>query len=338
MTRHRILVLGVSSNVTIGILKALRAQSDLDLHIVGACVSHRAAGFTFCDDWLICPYANDPGFSAWLTETAEAYQADAILSGVEAVLLKFAELQAALAPRAVLVHSLRAARTFTDKWLTCQWFASHGLAHPETLWIDGTVGFEELAETLGLPFIVKPAIGGGSNGLRRIGTREEYDALPEAAGLIAQQIVGTADEEYTCAVYQSPNGYRRVLIQRRYLKGGSTSYAELVADSTIRAYCDAIADAIGEPGAFNIQLRISDDGVPVCFEVNLRLSGTTHMRHQFGFRDCVAWLIEAMGGHPRPELFQPTGMVVGLRMENEVFLDEAGKERLLSLAAPDHGR
>ena len=47
-------------------------------------------------------------------------------------------------------------------------------------------------------------------------------------------------------------------------------------------------------GPLNIQLRLSEDGVPVPFELNVRFSGTTPMRARFGFCDVEAMLREVL--------------------------------------------
>ena len=72
-----VLVLGVGGNVSQGILKALRA-SDLDLHIVGACIGPLSTGLYMCDEACISPYANDPKFIGWLIDLCNEKKIDIV--------------------------------------------------------------------------------------------------------------------------------------------------------------------------------------------------------------------------------------------------------------------
>ena len=286
----------------------------------------------FCDEWLLCPMADDPKFSEWLVDAVSIFQIDIIMSGVEHVLEKVAALRQNITPCSVLAHSVELTQIFNNKWQTAQWFHTRNLAHPSSYLIDGQTMGSDLVERLGLPMIVKPVDGRGSSEVSLLTNIE--DISPDwyhSGNMLAQQYVGTESSEYTCAVYKSPLGYTRILIQKRYLKGGSTCYSEVIEHQGIRDYCGMIAAQINEPGAFNIQLRLSDQGEPVCFEINLRLSGTAYMRHEFGFRDCLAWVAETLTNSSQLELFEPSGKVIGLRYETEIFLTVEEKEKLQSI-------
>lgn len=331
--QYNILVIAVSSNVTVGILRALREQTILNVKIIGACISPRAAGFVFCDEWLLCPLASDPTFSSWIEETCDIFGVNAIVSSVEEVLSVLASLDMTDKGVVSLVHTQKSIRDFTNKIETSNWFADHELAHPKTLHLTNLISIEELESEISYPWIVKPVLGKGSSDIHVVNDRSSINEQWFVSGkMLAQELIGSEDEEYTCGVFVSMTGKTVVLVQKRYLKGGSTCYSEIVQSPQIESYCKKIAAHINEPGAFNIQLRIKSDGSPVCFEVNLRLSGTTYIRHKFGFRDCLAWLAEKLGESvDLDELFEPTEAVIAIRYEAEVFFEADHNFRLWSL-------
>ncbi len=84
---------------------------------------------------------------------------------------------------------------------------------------------------------------------------------------------------------------------RRDLLEGTTYRAE--ADfPEIRREAVRIAEALKPMGPSNIQLRMHG-GRPVCFEINIRFSGTTPIRARLGFNDVEAALNHYVWANPR---------------------------------------
>ena len=87
MRKLTILLLGVGGNVSQGILKAIRAydftKENVEVHVIGACISPEAVGLYMCDQACISPYANDPGFLDWVITLCNEQNVDLILTGVE---------------------------------------------------------------------------------------------------------------------------------------------------------------------------------------------------------------------------------------------------------------
>ena len=79
-----------------------------------------------------------------------------------------------------------------------------------------------------------------------------------------------------------------------------------------------IADKLKPRGPCNVQLRMSSKG-PVCFEINVRFSGTTPMRTYYGFNEVEAALRHFVLNEPLADFpIIREGVVV--RYWNELYL------------------
>lgn len=327
-----VLVLGVGGNVSIGILKAINS-SDINAYTFGACVTKYAAGFAICDESLLCPYANHESFLPWLKKTVSENNINIVLSGVE-------EINNALAAAGIISDECQILApekgnldTFGDKLKTVNWLADNNISHPKTLDLGKGYSFDQVKNYLALPFIAKPKIGKGSAGILIIENEEQYLSIDDIELYVAQQLIGDAETEYTCGVYKSRFGYTEILIMRRLLRNGSTIMAEVVRNEEIYNYCKQIADACTTTVPFNIQLRLcKKTEKPFCFEVNMRLSGTTAIRHGFGFKDCQVWIKEAVENKDYRSDFN-VKPAIAVRYEAEVFLDK-NTVHSLNLAKP----
>lgn len=325
-------MLGVGGNVSIGILKAL-SNSDINAHVFGACVQKYAAGFAFCDESLLCPYANHPSFLPWVEKTISENNINVVLSGVEEINNALTEVSIMNDKCQILVPEKYNLDTFGDKLKTIKWFSDNNIGYPKTLDLGAGYSFDQVKNSLVLPFIVKPKIGKGSAGVLIIENEEQYLGVESIESYVAQQLIGDAETEYTCGVYKSKFGYTKVIIMRRLLRNGSTVMAEVVHNEEIYNYCREIADSCTTTVPFNIQLRLCKrTGKPFCFEVNMRLSGTTAMRHGFGFKDCQVWIKETVQNKNFHSDFN-VKPAIAVRYEAEVFLDK-DTVHSLSLAKP----
>lgn len=319
--RVRVLVLGVGGNVSIGILKAIK-NSDVNAFVVGACVQKYAAGFALCDESLLCPYANHESFLPWLKKVVEDNNINIVLSGVEEINNTLATSGILNDKCQLLVPEKHNLDTFSDKLTTVNWLEDNNIGHPQTLDLGKNYSFSQVESSLALPFIVKPKIGKGSANLFIIENEEQYLGIKDISLYVAQQLIGDAESEYTCGVYKSKFDYTEIIVMRRLLRNGSTIMAEVVDNKEIYDYCKQIADACDTTVPFNIQLRLCNKTKkPFCFEVNMRLSGTTAIRHGFGFKDCQVWIKETVQNKNYRSDFN-VKPAIAIRYEAEVFLDK----------------
>lgn len=294
MKKIRILILGMSGNVSQGILKAIR-NSGLDCYIVGACVIPGTEGLYLCDRAYTSPYADAQEFLPWLFHLCVSEKIEIVFSGVEEIIDAISPVREGLLHdtgaifRASAPDKLEIGR---DKFLTCRWLEDNAFPAPACR-LAHEAG--SLPEECGYPLIAKPRFGKGSSGVFLIENQEDLRRAADAGGYVVQEYIGDAEHEYTVGCYRGLDGFIPApIIMRRTLKNGTSWKVEVVEDSAIQSLSRQICDAFQPDGPLNIQLRVNKSGVPVPFELNVRFSGTTPMRAQFGFCDVKAMLLESV--------------------------------------------
>ncbi len=324
-----VLVLGVGGNVSQGILKAL-AISSLRCRVIGACISATAFGLYTVHRAYVCPRADDPTFISWILRVCREERIDAILSGVEPVL-------DALVPHIGTIHQETGAITIIsppdrlaiagDKLRTCEWLRDNGLNYPP--YADGSDrhAIAELAQRVGYPLIAKPRRGKGAHGIFTIPDDTHREAFGERSGYVVQQYLGNERDEYTAGCFSDSAGtVRGCIVLRRGLQDGTTVSAQAGRFPEVRQEAVAIASALKPLGPCNIQMRMAC-GRPVCFEINLRFSGTTPIRARLGFNDVEAALRHYVLKEPAIDLpVIERGSVV--RYWNEMYISPEATETL----------
>ena len=167
------------------------------------------------------------------------------------------------------------------------------------------------------PLILKPRIGGkGSKNVFLVQSKKQLSALVDylnisenSFGFIAQEYVGTPDQEFTVGVLHDSEGnfidgiaLRRDLTKAISIKSIEKNLTDkknlgyyLVVSSGISQgnigpypeiikQCREIADKLGSAGPLNIQCRVVNGKVYV-FEINPRFSGTTSLRAMVEFNE-----------------------------------------------------
>ena len=321
MQTINVLVLGVGGNVSQGIMTALRL-SRIPVKIIGACVSEESLGLYFCDKAYISPYADSPDFISWYADLCIKEKIDITFSGVEEIIEVLERNREALkGMKTVFVSSSRECLNIgNDKYLTCRWLKDNALNYPLFASSDNSAEIVNLLEKTKYPLIAKPKRGKGSAGIIRINSEKDLSLVPRD-NYVIQECLGDADNEYTVGCYVNKQGdLDAMIVFRRYLKYGTTFKAEIVQDSGITAECARICSAFHPAGPLNIQMR-KHEGKAVCFELNVRFSGTTAMRARWGFNDVAAMLNEYILGQPTN--LHPYESGIAYRYFNEAYIDQS---------------
>lgn len=320
MKKINVLLLGVGGNVSMGILTALR-QSSIPCKIVGACISSESLGLYYCDSAYVSPFAVDKNFPQWVVDICNKENIDIIFTGVEENVLaleanrSFIESQT----KALFIASdLEHLKIGFNKYETAKWLKENGCNYPLSADMRNEQEVKSLIAEVGFPLIAKPNSGKGAVGL--FVAKSEAD-LEEIKGkdYCLQQLLGNENEEYTIACYMDKKGVQQeMLIMHRRLKHGTTFMAEICHNEAIHEECHKICEAFKPKGPFNIQLRMNN-GVPVCFELNVRFSGTTPIRAQWGYNDVETLIREYLFDEPVRLVPRKKGKVY--RYYNEAFVD-----------------
>jgi len=190
--------------------------------------------------------------------------------------------------------------TFLDKLLTAEFLVKHGLPAPQTIRLTDFRGqFDP-------PFIVKHRQTWGG---RRVWTVSDDDDLSylrkkDDGGLIAQELIGNEEEEFTTGVFSDGGSVSTITFRRSLGMGGLSREVVLERNPSIQGLAESLATATGLQGSLNIQSRrVGDTFVP--FEVNPRISSTVTFRKEFGFDD-TRWWIDSFEGkqHSYPNEFK----------------------------------
>ena len=326
----RVLVLGVGGNVSQGIIKALRG-SELNIVLIGACISPSSAGLYLCDSAFISPYANEDVFMPWLIQLCNKEQIDIVLTGVEeninAIMKQYDMFTAGTTAifKAVSYDKLVIGQ---DKYLTCEWLKEHGCNYPEYCLLSDKAAVEKLVSEIGFPLIAKPRSGKSSKGVVKVTTQEELDAIADRTDYVLQECIGTPEDEYTVGCYCDKNHtFRGAVIMHRKLVNGSTDFARIVENEAILKEVKKICDAFCPVGPLNVQLRLDKTGRPVCFELNVRFSGSTPMRAHFGYEDVKAMIKEYVLEEDISNCFQ-TRKGEAYRYVNEIYIEAGAMETM----------
>ena len=325
----RVLVTGAGGNVGQGILKAL-AAGRVASHVVGTDADPLSPGLYFTDRGYVVPRANSPEFAEAFSRIIEHEKVDLVFVGADAETISLSRLKEGLEARGrtrLLVSPPEMVNICHDKYLTSRWFAERNLPHPPTVLANDVAGALALAREFGWPLLLKPRTGFACRGILMLANEMDVQAAAGAGeGSIIQRLIGTDQQEYTATVFFDKTSQpKAMLVMRRDLLQGTSYHVEPCFDQAIQQTVADWASHFDALGPVNFQFRLTPQG-PVCFEVNLRFSGTMGVRYHFGYNDAAMAVRHFVGGEDvtQPEI--KPGVV--LRYWEELFLPGVSCEDL----------
>lgn len=329
MKTVNVLILGVGGNVSMGILTALRL-SKIPCRLVGACIGPESLGLYYCDTAYVAPYAADEKFVSWVADICNKEKIDIIFTGVEENVIALEAGRQYLEGHtdAIFVASdYEHLQIGQNKYATAKWLKDNGCNYPMFANLSDEKAVNELIKSIGFPLIAKPNLGKGASGL--FVAHSVDDLLPvQGQDYCLQQLLGDNKSEYTIACYVDKHGVQQdMIMMHRALKHGTTFMAEICHDDLIEQECRKICNAFKPKGPLNIQLRLNE-GKPVCFELNVRFSGTTPIRARWGYNDVEMMIREYLFDEPVHFTPQKEGKVY--RYYNEAFIDIPMQQKLAS--------
>ncbi|MDP3278773.1 MAG: ATP-grasp domain-containing protein [Deltaproteobacteria bacterium] len=316
----KIMVTGAGALLGQGIIRSL-LESSLKPEILAVDPSALAAGLYWTPQRALIPMATDPSYLEQIESLIQRERPDAIMVGTDVELLLFARERERLEKTYgthVIVSDSRVVGIADDKYLTFEFFKSHGFDAPDS----ALPGDEEaLIERVGWPLIVKPRVGARSIGVSKVHNRQELAAAIAAVhNPVIQECVATDQEEFTAGVLCFDGRCDASIVMRRDLRDGNTYRAFVDHYPELNLMVRRMAESLRPYGPANFQFRL-DHGKIKVFEINGRFSGTTPLRMRAGFNEVEMVLRHVLLGE---SLVQPTVQPMTiLRYWTEVVVPES---------------
>lgn len=301
-----VLVTAVGAIIGYGIVRALKRLPEPP-RIIGTDIYADAVGQVWCDRFVQMPLTASVEYGETLEALIRRERIDAILPGVEYD-VNWLDTHRDWIQRVGVPVALNTAPLVAlgrDKWATHEFLVARGLPVIPTL-LPGT--FEAAADQLGVPFILKSRSLSAGKGMAVISTPAQFAACMGQAPntLIAQQIVGTVEREYTVGVFGLGGGDHAGWIAMRRLlsREGSTSKAWVVFDENLDGEVARLTALMAPLGPTNLQFRYHD-GRYLMLEINPRFSSSTSLRALFGFNEAeMSLAFFGRGARPPPPVIR----------------------------------
>lgn len=280
-----IFISAVCGDIGSSAVRALRGSAD---RIIGCDIMKYPPDIDIIDRFYQAPAAFDTeNYIAFLKDIVKKEDVGFFLPvseyEISALNTRRAELRS-LGIR-LLLNNEEIIDNFLDKLKTVQYLSNIGIKVPKTSLLSGYDG------NFGFPVIVKARKGSGSKDLRTVQDPAELDHIKtrDTGELIAQELIGSEEEEYTTGVFSDGHTVSSITFRRRLGFGGVSIEAELKDEPFLEEMARRIAAETKLSGSINIQSRRSGN-IFIPYEINPRLSSTMLFRKKFGFDDAVWWL------------------------------------------------
>jgi carbamoyl-phosphate synthase large subunit len=274
-----VVVTAAGSPGTAALVRALRANGERELRLVGTDMSERSVGRHLCDAFHLVPAGTDPGFADAVRAVAEREGADAILPQSSFDLEGLAGAAASFEGVAVLVSPAGAIRRSNDKAESYAFLRGLGLPAPDFRRVQGAAELEVAVRELGYPdraVCFKPVISSGSRGFRILdpGVDRADQLLRERPGSVsmrlddALEILASVDDRTELLVMELAKGAERTIDgiangrevvlghakTREEMRAGLAMYFVTLDDPALMELADAIVAELAIEHFFNIQL------------------------------------------------------------------------------------
>lgn len=249
-----------------------------------------AAGFNFADSFYVLPEATDDGFISFISDVISKEKVDVFIPLVDEEIIKSYSLQALFPDLLILLPELKFSSCVLDKYELIKSLKENNIRYPETF-----LASENSRKQINSPKIVKPRVGRGSRNVLVINSEDELESYltlfkmsPDSV-LVQEKLVG---QEFTVSVVVDKAGRVLAVVPKEIIKKrGITISAVTRRSKKIMDLAIEIQNKMSANGPFNMQLILTEEGVPVIFEINPRYSTTIALTIAAGV-DELTMLIE----------------------------------------------
>lgn len=319
----RVLITGGGTATAVSVLKGLRVQREVPVHITLADAQETIAGRYLADAFVQIPPANSAAFLDALRTICRKRSIGLLIPIVDyefETLSKNAREFLDDGTR-VAISSLPVIQTCGDKQALVAWLVSKGLPAPMIVQKD-----EALAGRASFPLFVKPRKGGrGSLGAQRVDSAGELEVACNKLDepLIQEFIDG---EEYTVDTLSDFDGRLLGAVPRLRIetKSGVSVKGKTVRMPELVELVKNVAEVLPILGPSNIQCFRRRDGSLVVSEVNPRFAAAVALSIAAGFNSPMLLLKLARGESIEPFSISVRYDMTMLRYWEEVFVQEDG--------------
>ena len=283
--KKNVLVFPCGSEIGLEVYRSLK--HSIHFNLIGANSVDDHGRFVFENYVGNLPFANDNAFIPALKRVIKEHSIDIIYPAMDSVIAKLKEYENELGCIVIGSPSVTSA-TCLSKRLTYK--TLQGIVH-----IPVTFEKEEISS---FPVFVKPNIGYGSRGAKKIDNAKQLmshlEEYPDS--IISEYLPG---EEYTVDCFTDKEG--RLLfcgprLRNRISNGISVNTKPALTDNdTVKEIAQKINEALMFRGAWFIQLKKGVDGELFLLEVASRLGGSSSLYRNKGINFAQMSLFDALG-------------------------------------------
>ncbi len=318
-----ILVTGAGALLGQGILRLLQI-ADFEKKIFTADPDARSTGHWLGDFAITIPKVNEANYISEIEKIVYNHKVDAILVGTDVELLILAENKDSFLEKyncKIIVSNQEVIAIANDKYLTANFLEQNNFPFPYSVMANKMENLIEIEQRFGFPLFAKPFDGARSLGIKKIEDNEElFEIFDPNSNLVVQQYIPENEGEFTSGCVVIDGKCKAIVTLKRDLRDGNTYRAYIDKEtSKYDEFIIPIAEKLNPDGPVNFQFRILDSK-PVIFEINGRFSGTSPLRHFFGFNEVEAILKYHFFGIEIEKPILKNGMV--MRTWSDMFVDE----------------
>ena len=341
-----VLLTSSRSPISLGRIVSLKENSDYDFYVVGTNADN-SFKLPMLDEQIQVPFGNDPGFIPALKKIVVEKKIQSIVpaSDYETIAIarhkeEFEDLGAGC-----VCSKAKVTEIAIDKAKMLHFLKNKGIAVPEFETPQNIWELKEAARRLNYPqktLVFKPAFAGGGNGgvwfvkenfgsdllnARSIGfvtldeLSRQLQKLSEFPRVVLMQYL--PGEEYSTDAL-SQNGEVVYVLPRVRISPlpGYSQEGAIKPNEEVRRYVTEIAEAFEFDSIFNVQLKYSEDGEPLVYEINPRVSATAVANATAGIDIVLFAILKSIKlDYPKKLRFSPKRMV---RFWKEYYSDYGG--------------
>ena len=285
MRRQKVLVFPAGTEIAFEIHNALKFSKFVELYGCSSISCH--AEFLFERYIEGVPFPGDPALVDALNKVIDEYGIDFIYPAHDSACLTLTQEQDNLHCK-VITSPLKTVDICRSKTKTYEYFAGEDFI-PRT--------FASPDDIKDYPVFVKPAVGQGAEGAKKVNSREELDMMLSDGVdyVISEYLPG---EEYTVDCFTDRHGkLRSANIRRRErIRSGIAVRSRIVPmDDSVMKIAEIINSKLVFSGAWFFQLKRNSQGEYRLMEASPRIPGTMGTTRNLGINYPMLTIFDMMG-------------------------------------------